>query len=134
MNRLLAIGCFFLLGFTLSGQELGEIRNGDHLLKLVQDDVRYRLIFSDVKAGETAESSFDFFDKDKLYNILLAGFNDKSHQVFVQANKDTIIKLSYKQFRGEWMVMIKQENMDSNTERFSSFFNKTSIQALFGNP
>ena len=134
MNRLLAIGCFLLLGFTMSGQELGEIRNGDHRLRLVQDDMRYKLIFSDVQADETMESSFDFIDKDKLYSILMDGFNEKSHQVFIQANKDTIIKLSYKQLSGEWMVMIKQENMDSNTKRFSSFFNKAAIQELFGNP
>lgn len=103
-------------------------------MKLVQNQLQYSLVYSDVIEGEDLEKSFNFTDKTKLYSILIDGFNDEDHQVFLQTNKDTIIKFSYKRFKGEWMVMIKQENMDTNTKGFSTFFNKRAIQDLFGNP
>lgn len=134
MKKLLAIGIFLLFVFSVNAQELAVINNGNHLLRLVQKEKQFALVYSDINEVEMTEKSFEFFDKQKLYDIILAGFNNEDHQVYIQANKDTIVKFSYRQLNGEWMVMIKQENMDTETKSISTFFSKSSIQELFGNP
>lgn len=134
MKKLLAIGIFLLFVFSVNAQELAVINNGNHSLRLVQKEKQFALVYSDINEVEMTEKSFEFFDKQKLYDIILAGFNNEDHQVYIQANKDTIVKFSYRQLNGEWMVMIKQENMDTETKSISTFFSKSSIQELFGNP
>ena len=134
MIRIVISFCFFLTIFNSSAQELGKVINGNHSLKLVQNELRYSLVYSDINDQVDLEKSFNFSDKDKLYSLLIDGFNEKNHQLFLRTNKDTIVKLLYKRIKGEWKVMFKQENMDNLTKGMSSFFNRGDIQKLFGNP
>lgn len=134
MFRFLFIAFILTITTAVSGQELGKINNGKHSLKLMKNAHEFSLIYSDVSDDEALEKSFNFIDINKLYNILIDGFNEKDHQVYIQANRDTIIKLSYRRMKGEWMVMIKQDNMDTNTKGHSTFFSKESIEELFSRP
>ena len=64
--------------------------------------------------------------------IMMNGFNDKDHQIFVQTNQDTIVKFEYKRINGQWMLKIRQNNLDTKTSSISTFFYKEQITKLFG--
>jgi hypothetical protein len=125
---------FLLVSLSISGQEIGHIKNGNHSIKLLKSNNIFACVYSDInKLATIAEKSFNFYDKQAVYEIIMGGFNDKDHQIFVQTNKDTIIKFEYKRVKGEWMLKIRQSNLDSKTIGISTFFNKAQITELFGN-
>ena len=125
--------CFLLISSAVFGQEIGSVNNGKHSIKLLKSEDLFACVYSDVNESTfRVEKSFKFYNKQTIYDIIMNGFNDKDHQVFVQTNKDTILKFEYKRVNGEWMLKIRQNNLDTKTSSISTFFNKDQIVELFG--
>jgi hypothetical protein len=117
----------------MSSQQIGIVNNGDHSLKLLKTDHLFACFYSDIKENSyAANKSFKFSNKDFVYEIMMNGFNNKDHQIFVQTNKDTIVKFEYKKVNGRWMLKIRQNNLDTKTTSISTFFYKEQIEKLFG--
>ncbi len=126
---------FILITSFIFGQEIGYVKKGNHSIKLLKSNNLFVCVYSDVNATAfNKENSFNFSNKNTIYEIMMNGFNNKDHQIFVQTNKDTIVKFEYKRIKGEWMLKIKQNNLDTKTIGMSTFFNKEQIVELFGNP
>lgn len=122
-----------LLSNSIFGQEIGHVKNGKHSLKLLKTDDLFACVYSDVnETSSIVERSFKFYNKQIVYDIIMNGFNNKDHQIFVQTGRDTILKLDYKLVNGEWMLKIRQNNLDTQTTGISTFFNKEQIEELFG--
>ena len=118
---------------SVCGQEIGSIKNGKHSLKLLKSDDIFACVYSDVNSTTfNVEKSFKFHNKQTVYDIIMNGFNNRDHQIIVQANKDTILKFEYKRVNGEWMLKIRQNNLDTKTTSISTFFKKDQIVKLFG--
>ena len=126
---------FILITSFIFGQEIGHVKKGNHSIKLLKSNNLFVCVYSDVNATAFNKvNSFNFSNKNTIYEIMMDGFNNKDHQIFVQTNKDTIVKFEYKRIKGEWMLKIKQNNLDTKTIGISTFFNKEQIVELFGNP
>lgn len=131
--RYYIFGCFLLIFWSMSSQQIGSINNGKHSLKLLKAEHLFACVYSDInETSYTAEKSFKFSNKEFVYEIMMNGFNDKDHQIFVQTNQDTIVKFEYKRVNGRWMLKIRQNNLDSKTTSISTFFYKEQIKKLFG--
>ena len=131
--RVTIIICLLIMSSSVYGQEIGSIKNGKHSLKLFKSDNLFACVYSDINESSfKVEKSFNFYDKQKIYDIIMSGFNDRDHQIFVQTNKDTILKFEYKRVNGEWMLKIRQNNLDTKTISISTFFKKDQIVDLFG--
>jgi hypothetical protein len=118
---------------SVYGQEIGSIKNGKHSLKLLKSDNIFACVYSDVNSTTfNVEKSFKFNNKQTVYDIIMNGFNNRDHQIIVQTNKDTILKFEYRRINGEWMLKIRQNNLDTKTTGISTFFNKDQIVKLFG--
>ncbi|MEX1383436.1 hypothetical protein [Lutibacter sp.] len=79
------------------------------------------------------EFVFSFTDKNNFYSILINGFNNtKGHQIILQTSNDTIVKLNYKKVKGELMLYVYQNNLNSKTSGRSTFFTKKQFIELFG--
>ncbi len=125
--------CFLLISSAVFGQEIGSVNNGKHSIKLLKSEDLFACVYSDVNESTfRVEKSFKFYNKQTIYDIIMNGFNDRDHQIFVQTNKDTILKFEYKRVNGEWMLKIRQNNLDTKTSSISTFFNKDQIVELFG--
>ena len=126
---------FFLLFYSVTFcQEIGNVKVGNHFVKLLKIDNLFSLVYSDVKSESfNEEKSFNFPNKETIYSILINGFNrNKGHQVIIQTNKDTIVKFNFKKFDGEYMLYVYQNNLGNNTFGRSAFFTKNQIIKLFG--
>lgn len=122
-----------IMSSSVCGQEIGSIKNGKHTLKLLKSDDIFACVYSDINESTfKVEKSFKFYNKQKIYDVIMNGFNDRDHQIFVQTNTDTILKFEYKRVNGEWMLKIRQNNLDTKTSSNSTFFNKDQIVDLFG--
>ena len=122
-----------IMSSSICGQEIGSIKNGKHSLKLLKSDNFFACVYSDVNESTfKVEKSFKFYSKQTIYDIIMNGFNDRDHQIFVQTNKDTIVKFEYKKIKGRWMLKIRQNNLDTKTSSISTFFYKEQIKHLFG--
>jgi hypothetical protein len=122
-----------IMSSSVFGQEIGSIKNGKHSLKLLKSDNIFACVYSDVNSTTfNVEKSFKFNNKQKVYDIIMNGFNNRDHQIIVQTNKDTILKFEYKRVNGEWMLKIRQNNLDTKTTGISTFFKKEQIVQLFG--
>lgn len=131
--RYYIFGCFLWIFSSMSSQQIGIVNNGDHSLKLLKTDHLFACFYSDIKENSyAANKSFKFSNKDFVYEIMMNGFNNKDHQIFVQTNKDTIVKFEYKKVNGRWMLKIRQNNLDTKTTSISTFFYKEQIEKLFG--
>ena len=131
---------FFILllcGCYLQAQEIGHVKKGKHLLKLVKTDPYFELVYSDMSSKEVyTEKSFKFLDKEKVFRIIMDGFlYKKDHQVVVWSDqKDTVVKFNFKKIKGEVLVYLNHNNLEKKVIGLSSFFNKDQIAELFGNP
>jgi hypothetical protein len=125
---------FLMFSSVVVGQEIGNVNRGSHFIKLLKSDNLYHFIYSDIKSQKlNSENSFHFTNKETVYSILMNGFNtEKNHQVIVQANNDTIVKFNFKKIKGELMLYVYQNNLNTNTFGTSTFFTKKQITKLFG--
>ena len=131
--RVAIIIFLLIMSSSVYGQEIGSIKNGKHSLKLLKSNDIFTCVYSDINESSfKVEKSFIFYNKQTIYDIIMNGFNDRDHQIFVQTNKDTILKFEYKRLNGEWMLKIRQNNLDTKTSSISTFFNKNQIVELFG--
>ena len=132
--KLKFLGTLLLFSSVVLGQEIGNIKSGNHFIKLLKNENLFSLVYSDVKPGNlNFENSFYFSNKETIYNIIIDGFlKTKDHQIIVQTNKDTIVKFNYKRIRGEYLLFVYQNNLIKKTYGRSSFFSKDQISKLFG--
>ncbi len=131
--RYYIFGCLMLIFSSMSSQQIGSVNNGKHSLKLLKTEHLFTCVYSDInETSFIAEKSFKFSNKEFVYEIMMDGFNNKDHQIFVQTNKDTIVKFEYKMINGRWMLKIRQNNLDTQTSSISNFFYKEQIKKLFG--
>ena len=134
--RIIVILIIFLFSTAVSSQQIGFVKSGSHSLKLLKENNRFSLTYSDINSTESklVENTFHFAFKESIYSILMDGFkNKKSHQIILKAGNDTIIKFQYNIINGERLVKIKQNNLSQNTFGTSAFFKKDEIDKLFGN-
>jgi hypothetical protein len=117
---------------TSFGQEIGLISNANNYIKLVKSEQVYSLIYSNNDIGNQVEKQLVFSDLDKVYAIIMKGFEEiKDHQVIIKMSKDTIVKFDFKQVHGTKMLMIQQNNLTTNSYSKSSFFSKEEFHKLF---
>ncbi len=131
---------FALVGFMLSsqtvfGQEIGSIINGTHSVTILKSNDLYACIYSDIDDSRTVnfQKSFNFPNKETIYNIIIDGFKNKNnHQIYVQTDKNTVIKFDYKRINGIIMLKIKHNNLQNNVVGISTFLTQEQIRHLFG--
>ena len=134
--RFFIILLFFSFSTSVFSQEIGFVRSGDHSIKLLKENNRFSLVYSDINSttNNITENSFHFAFKESVYAILIDGFNKTtSHQIIIKASNDTIVKFEYNKIGGERLVKIKQNNLTEDTFGMSGFFKKEDIVQLFGN-
>lgn len=124
----------FLISSAIFGQEIGIITNGKHLVKLLKTDNLFSWVYSDVNSKTTqAEKSFNFPNKETMYNIIIDGFEKKNnHQIIVQTDHDTVVKFEYKKIKGVMLLNINHNNFSSKTVGTSTSFSRQQLKALFG--
>jgi hypothetical protein len=134
--RLIVFLILFLLSTAVFSQQIGFVKSGSHSLKLLKENNRFSLTYSDILSSPEVltENTFYFTFKESIYAIIADGFkNNKSHQIIIKAGNDTIVKFEYHKIDGESLVKIKQNNLSQNTFGSSAFFKKDEIDILFGN-
>jgi len=121
---------------TLYSQQLGEVKNGLHTLKLHKVNNEFSITYSDVKSESVLdEHTFKFPYEKTVYNLMMYGFNkQREHQLIIQTSTDTIVKFEYKKILGKWMLKIKQNNLKYKKHTSSTFFTKSHIITLFDQP
>jgi len=126
----------FLISSTIFGQEIGNVKNGIHSIKILKCDNLFSCVYSDVNSNfQNSLNSFLFLDKSSLYSLLIDGFeSEKAHQLIVQMIQNTIVKFKFATIKGKKMLKIMQNNLDSKTFGTSTYFSKKDIGKLFGNP
>ena len=85
--------CFMLFSVALCAQEIGSIKDGDHVVHLYKINNQFSCFYSDANAEVTSDlKSFQFPNIERVYNIILDGFeNEKDHKTYVLTNKDTVV-------------------------------------------
>lgn len=79
------------------------------------------------------EKSFNFPNKETIYNIIIEGFeNMNNHQIIVQTDQDTIVKFEYKKIKGEMLLNINHSNINSKTAGTSTSLSREQLTVLFG--
>ena len=126
----------FLILMTASifGQEIGHVKNGKHSVKLLKSENLFSWVYSDVNSKTIhAEKSFNFPNKETIYNIVIEGFEKNSnHQIIVQTDQDTVVKFEYKKIRGEMRLNINHNNFNNKTAGTSTSLSRQQMTALFG--
>ncbi|WP_298365538.1 hypothetical protein [uncultured Lutibacter sp.] len=125
---------FFIMFYSvLASQEIGSIEKGEHFVKLYKSDNLYSFKYSDIKPKSLKkEYSFSFSNKQHFYSILINGFNNaKGHQIILKTANDTIVKLNYKNIKGELLLFVYQNNLIEKSSGRSTFFSKAQIIELF---
>jgi len=126
----------FLILMTTSifGQEIGSVKNGKYFMKLLKSNNLFSWVYSDVnsKAIHT-EKSFNFPNKETIYNIIIEGFEKKNnHQIIVQTDQDTVVKFEYKKIKGEMRLNINHNNFSNKTAGTSTSLSRQQMTVLFG--
>jgi len=134
--RIVGFICLLFLTTLSFGQSMGEIKKGEHSIKLLKAQNSYSLIYSDVNYETSKiEHCINFSIKESLYKIIMDGFkNVNNHQIIVKTANDTIVKLEYKTIKGKQLLKIKQNNLSVNTFGTSTFFTENEMQTLFAAP
>ena len=124
-----------LISASCFSQEIGNVKSGNHSIKLIKANNLFSCVYSDVNSvGTKKEKSFRFSNLASIYAIVMDGFkHPNDHQIIVQTSNDTIVKFEFKMIRGENMLKIKQNNLESKTFGTSSYFTKKEIEKLFDN-
>lgn len=125
--------CFFLISYSIFGQEIGRVENGNHSVKLLKSNNLYAFVYSDVNSrGQHVYESFNFPNKETIYKIILDGFNVKNnHQVVVLTNHDTVVKFIFYKIKGEVMLKINQNNLKIETTGTSTHLSREQLIQLF---
>ncbi|MBI9040234.1 hypothetical protein [Lutibacter sp.] len=127
---------FFSTTITVFSQQIGFVKSGSHSLKLLKENNRFSLTYSDILSSHEVltENTFHFTFKESIYSIIADGFKkNRSHQIIIKAGDETIVKFEYHQINGQSLVKIRQNNLLLNTFGSSAFFKKDEIDTLFGN-
>lgn len=126
----------FLILITASifGQEIGSVKNGKYSVKLLKSDNLFSWVYSDVNSGtKHMEKSFNFPNKETIYNIIIEGFEKKNnHQIIVQTDQDTVVKFEYKKIKGVMRLNINHNNLNSKIAGTSTSLSREQLTALFG--
>lgn len=124
---------FLLISCSIFGQEIGRIKNENHSIKLLKSNNLYAFVYSDVNSrGQHVYESFNFPNKETIYEIMMNGFNVKNnHQVFVLTDNDTVVKFIFNKIKGVVMLKINQNNFKIKTTSTSTQLNKKQLIQLF---
>ena len=124
----------FLLSSSIYSQEVGTIKSGDYSISLIKTNDKFACMYSDVNTNILfPKKSFVFPNKETVYAIIIDGFkNESNHQVYVQMNKQTIIKFEYKRMNGKMVVKINHNNLANNKIGNTSYLTPIQIDELFG--
>jgi hypothetical protein len=127
------IWCFLLISYSIFGQEIGRVENGNHSVKLLKANNLYAFVYSDVNSsGQHVYESFNFPNKGTIYKIMMEGFNKKNnHQVVVLTDHDTVVKFIFYKVKGEVLLKINQNNLKIKTTGTSTHLNKEQLIQLF---
>ena len=125
---------FLFFSSAIFCQEIGSVEESGHFIKLHKFNDIFSFKYSDAESVNfKKEFSFTFTGKNDFYSILIDGFeNNKSHQIILQTSNDTIVKLNYRKVKGELLLYVYQNNLNSKTTGRSTFFSKKQIVELFG--
>lgn len=123
-----------LMTSSIFGQEIGHVKNGRHSVRLLKSENLFSWVYSDVNSGtEHIEKSFNFPNKETVYNIIIEGFEKiNNHQIIVQTDQDTVVKFEYKKIKGEMLLNINHNNLNSKTAGTSTSLSRKQLIALFG--
>jgi hypothetical protein len=123
-----------LISSVIFGQEIGHVKNGRHSVRLLKSENLFSWVYSDVNSGtEHIEKSFNFPNKETVYNIIIEGFEKiNNHQIIVQTDQDTVVKFEYKKIKGEMRLNINHNNLNSKTAGTSTSLSRKQLIALFG--
>ena len=123
-----------LMTSSIFGQEIGHVKNGRHSVRLLKLENLFSWVYSDVNSGtEHIEKSFNFPNKETVYNIIIEGFEKiNNHQIIVQTDQDTVVKFEYKKIKGEMLLNINHNNLNSKTAGTSTSLSRKQLIALFG--
>lgn len=133
---ILLLGCFLLISNSIFSQAVGSIKKGNHSIELLKLKDTYSLAYSDVNSvSDLLENTIQFSIKETVYEIIMNGFgSDLSHQIILHTTNDTIVKLEFRNIKGQRMLKIMQNNLAMNTFGTSIFYTKSEMQTLFGMP
>jgi len=125
---------FLLISCSIFGQEIGSVKNGKYSTKLLKKDHLFSWVYADVNSRiANVEKSFDFPNKETVYNMIIDGFEIKNnHQIIVQTDQDTIVKFEYKKIKGEVRLNINHNNLNSKIAGTSTSLNMEQLRTLFG--
>ena len=131
--RIKIILCLLIVSSPVFGQEIGSVENENHSIKLLKSDNLYAVVFSDVNSrGQHVYESFNFPNKETIYEIMMNGFNVKNnHQVFVLTDNDTVVKFIFNKVKGVVMLKINQNNSKIETTSTSTQLNREQLIQLF---
>ncbi|HEY9222459.1 MAG TPA: hypothetical protein VIO43_12895 [Lutibacter sp.] len=103
-------------------------------MKLLKSDNLFSWVYSDVNSKTAhAEKSFNFPNKETIYNIIIEGFEkNNNHQIIVQTDQDTVVKFEYKKIKGEMRLNINHNNLNSKIAGTSTSLSRQQLTALFG--
>lgn len=134
--RVLLLGCFLLITSTIFSQEVGSIKKGNHSIALLKLKDTYSLAYSDVSSSSNLlENTIHFSIKETVYEIIMNGFgSDLTYQIILHTTNDTIVKLEFRDIKGQRMLKIMQNNLAMNTFGTSIFYTKSEMQTLFAMP
>lgn len=125
----------FLLSSSMYSQEIGNVTNGGYSISLIKTtNDKFACMYSDVGTNKLfPERVFIFPNKETVYTIIMDGFkNENNHQVYVQIEKNSIIKFEYKRMDGVMLVKINHNNLYNNSIGNTLFLTKNEIDKLFG--
>ncbi|MDT0553426.1 hypothetical protein [Urechidicola vernalis] len=122
------------LNFSGFSQEIGSIKDGEHIIKIHKTNNQFSCFYSDASLSVSTDlKSFQFPNIEQVYNIIMDGFeNENNHKTYVLTNKDTIVKFEFNRINGEVQLKIKHNNLLNNTIGSTSALSKTQIHELFG--
>jgi len=123
----------FFISTTVTSQEIGSVINEQYSIKLLKTSNNYALIYSDIYSSD--HNVINFQMKETVYNILVDGFKSAvNHLIILKTNNDLIVNLEFVNIKGEKMLKIAQNNLANNTTGTSTYFSKTDILKVFGQP
>ena len=134
MKYILLLG-ILALNFSGFSQEIGSVKDGEHIIKLHKANNQFSCFYSDASDALSDElKSFQFPNIERVYDIIMDGFeNEKNHKTYVLTNKDTIVKFEFNRINGEVQLKIKHNNLRNNVIGSTLALSREQIVELFGN-
>ena len=124
---------FLLISCSIFGQEIGSVENGKYFVKLLKTDNLFSWGYSDINSKSArAEKSFNFPNKETIYNIIIDGFEKMgNHQIIAQTDQDSVVKFEYKKIKGEMRLNIIHNNLNSKIAGTSTSLTRKQLRTLF---